>query len=169
VLVSIEQRTVFYLFDKEIECVVELRPLLAGLREDRPVSRVSLGHQIISSFLWEDVLFFTDLHSVWMYFPAALGKEHLKGLHRLEHCRYEPAGNLLSSKIKPAGGCFIVGLIDRKLLLVNNELEIIPLEIKEPLFAFYLLLKNNEKELALDMVKSADYRLQETYARIALV
>lgn len=92
-----------------------------------------------------------------------------QGLHRLQHSRYESVGRLLSSKIKPAGGCFIVGLIDRKLLLVNNELEIIPLEIKEPLFAFYLLLKHNEKELALDMVKSADYRLQETYARIALV
>jgi hypothetical protein len=77
VLVSIEQRTVFYLFDKEIECV-QLRPLLAGLREERTVSRVSLGHQIISSFLWEDVLFFADLYSVWMYFPSILGKEPQK-------------------------------------------------------------------------------------------
>jgi hypothetical protein len=67
------------------------------------------------------------------------------------------------------GSCFIVGLVDRKLLLVNNELEIIPLEITEPCFAFYLLLKNNEKECIFDSVKSADYSLQETYARIALV
>ena len=74
VLLSYNRSITFYIYDRWID-IIRINP--SDPYRHR-VQKQSNPYQIISVFVWEDLLFYTDLFHIWLCYPALQDKEPSK-------------------------------------------------------------------------------------------
>lgn len=73
------------------------------------------------------------------------------------------------TQIKPANACYIIGIVDQKLIITNSNMDLLPIELASPLLSFYFKLKAGNAKLAFDAAKELPSIEQENIVRTTLV
>ena len=71
--------------------------------------------------------------------------------------------------MKPANHCYILSIIDKKLIVTNSELDIAAIELGGSLLNFYFNIKAGLMKLAFEETKLLSSLQQENIVRTALV
>lgn len=72
-------------------------------------------------------------------------------------------------EIKPADLTFIVGLVDKKLMLTNSQLDLLAIDLCSPLLDFYFRVKAGKTKLAFEEAQALPSVELESIVRTSLV
>lgn len=114
-------------------------------------------------YLWDDLLFFSDLDSIYLCFPVILGKEPMK----IKLATTFPYST--EEHLKPAGVTYFLGVIDQKVLVVTPTLDFTPISLTDTYLTYYFRLKAGNTKIAYEETKDLPNHEQEIIVRIALV
>ena len=74
ILMSTSRSLAFYIYQTWID-VVSMDKSGGGAQQPH---RQKNSLQILSTFVWEDLLFYSDIYSIWLCYPALHGRQPLK-------------------------------------------------------------------------------------------
>jgi hypothetical protein len=74
ILQSADKKIAFYVFEKKIDLVT----IDASNPSNNKVYYIKNACKILTTFVWEELLFFSDQDAIWLCFPALFGRDPLK-------------------------------------------------------------------------------------------